>query len=374
MSSSEESRPGPSRRTVIGSTFAVAAAGFARPTFAAAGPRMVKALKVHAPGGFDNLRAASVEVRAPGPGEITVRVRASSLNYHDLGLVRGYKRANPVIPLSDGAGEVVEVGPGVTAFKPGDAVISMFFPTWEDDRKIPLGFSTVPGDGVDGFATELVTRPVGAFTLAPKSLSHREAATLCCAGVTAWRALMVNGALKPGETVLTLGTGGVAVFAAQFALMMGAKVISTTSSEEKAQRLRAMGVSDVINYRTTENWGEVVKSRTGGIGVDHVVETGGKGTFPQSILAARTSGHIAVIGGVAGGMAEIAGSAVLQNRLRIMGILVASRQDQNAMVKAIDAKGTFKPVLDSDFPLDKLGDAFRHEESGAHIGKITISI
>jgi len=364
------------RRAVIGGAIAAAASisDVRRMAMAAAGSRMVKTVSVHAPGGMDNLRVSQVETRPPGPGEITVRLRASSLNYHDYIMVRNWSKPRPLIPLSDGAGEVVDVGANVTTFKRGDNVISMFYPTWDDDSNIPEGFSTVPGDGIDGFAREMVTMPAHAFTLAPNNLSHREAATLSCAGVTAWRALMTDGGLKPGATVLTLGTGGVSVFAVQFAKMMGAKVISTTSSDAKAARLKALGASEVINYRTTPEWGKIVREMTNGVGVDHIIETGGKGTWPQSIIAARNYGHIAYIGVVAGGHAAVPGAAILVKRLRIIGVAVANRQDQMAMVKTIEQKGNFKPVLDKDFALEQLGDAFRYEESGAHFGKITVSI
>ncbi len=365
-----------SRRAVIGGAMAAAvpAMGLARTVAAASGSRMVKSMTVYAPGGMDNLRVSQVEVRPPSAGEITVRLRASSINYHDYLMVRSRAKPQPLIPLSDGAGEVVEVGAGVANFKRGDNVISMFYPTWEDDRDIPEGFKTVPGDGIDGFAREMVTMPANAFTLAPKNLSHREAATLSCAGVTAWRALMTDGGLKSGDTVLTLGTGGVSVFAVQFAKMMGAKVISTTSSDEKAVRLKALGASEVINYRATPDWGQAVRDLTNGVGVDHIIETGGKDTWPQSIIAARNYGHIAYIGVVAGGHAEVPGGPILVKRLRIIGVAVANRQDQIAMVKPIEQQGNLKPVLDKDFALEQLGDAFRYEESGAHFGKITISI
>ena len=362
------------RRTVVGgavSAALIAGGAMTRGAFAAT-PRKVKAMKVNAPGGLENLKVGETELRSPGPGEITVRLRASSLNFHDFGVVRRNGRTSSTIPLSDGAGEVVAVGKGVTNFKTGDAVISMFYPTWEDDRMIPEGFSTVPGDGIDGFARESVTVSANAFTRAPKNLSHREAATLSCAGVTAWRALLVDGGMKPGATVLTLGTGGVSVFAVQIAKMMGAKVISTTSSEEKAAKLRALGASHVINYKTTPNWGEVARELSGG-GVDHILETGGQGTFPQSIIAARNYGHIALIGSVAGGLPDVPGRSVLVKRLRIIGVAVANRADQLAMIDAIE-RTNFKPVLDEDFPLEQLAEAFRHEESGTHFGKITISI
>jgi len=210
--------------------------------------------------------------------------------------------------------------------------------------------------------------------LAPKGLSHEESATLTCAGVTAWRAVVTDGQVKPGATVLVQGTGGVSLFALQFAKAAGAIVIATSSSAEKLDRLQALGADHVINYRTTENWGEAALAFTGGLGVDHIIEVGGPNTLRQSFIAARTGGHVALIGAVGGFEVDAMPFIMVQGkRLRLQAVTVGSRQDQLAMVRGIETHG-IKPVIDSSFPLEQLADAFRHLKSGKHFGKICIEI
>ena len=261
----------------------------------------IKAIYVQPGGGFDRVTLGTCDSSRPKTGEITVRVRASSLNYHDYAVVSGmWPPAVARIPMSDGAGEVIAVGEGVNEFAIGDYVVSTFFPGWLEGEPEVDDMGTVPGDGVDGFARQQVTMPATAFTRAPKGYSHAEAATLTCAGVTAWRALMVDGALKPGDTVLVQGTGGVSVFALQFAKIAGATVIATSSSDEKLARLETLGADHLINYRKHENWGDLVRGVTAGRGVDHVIEVGGPATLAQSMVAARVGGHIAVIGILSG--------------------------------------------------------------------------
>ncbi|GAB3465197.1 NAD(P)-dependent alcohol dehydrogenase [Azotobacter salinestris] len=257
----------------------------------------IRTLRVQPGGGFERVTLETSEPVEPKTGEIVVRIRASSLNYHDYLVVSGAWGPGELrIPLSDGAGEVLAVGSGVSEFAPGDRVVSTFFPTWQDGEPEVEGFATVPGDGIDGFAREQVTMPATAFTHAPKGWSHAEAATLTTAGLTAWRALMEDGALKPGETVLVQGSGGVSVFALQFAKLAGATVIATSSSDDKLARLEALGADQLINYRKDPQWGDTVRRLTGGRGVDHVIEVGGPATLEQSMIAARIGGHIAVIG------------------------------------------------------------------------------
>jgi NADPH:quinone reductase-like Zn-dependent oxidoreductase len=310
---------------------------------------------------------------APGRGEIRVRIRASSLNYHDyLVVVGGIPTPDGRIPMSDGAGEVTAVGEGVTEFAVGDAVVSTFFPNWLDGRAIPGGFAGVPGDGADGYAVEDVVAPVSAFTRAPAGWSHAEAATLTCAGLTAWRALVTEGGIKPGDTVLVQGTGGVSVFALQFAKAAGATVIATSSSDAKLERLKALGADHLINYRSVSDWGQAAAKLTGG-GVDHVVEVGGAGTLPESIAAARIGGHISLIGVLAGYAGPVPTVQLMAKQLRLIGITVGTRREQEDMVKAVEANG-IRPVIDRHFPLAELGAAFRHQESGAHFGKIVVDI
>ncbi|PHK95942.1 NAD(P)-dependent alcohol dehydrogenase, partial [Pseudoroseomonas rhizosphaerae] len=252
----------------------------------------MKGIVLHAPGGLDRLERVEMDdPGAPGPGEIRLRLHASSLNYHDYGVVSGrMPAANGRIPMSDGAGVVEAVGEGVAEFAPGDHVVSVFFPGWQDGGPTLGDFSTVPGDGVDGYARQAVLRPATWFTRAPRGWSHAEAATLTTAGLTAWRALVPDGALKAGDVVLVLGTGGVSIFALQFARMMGAQVIVTSSSDAKLERARALGAACTINYRAHEDWGRRARDWTGGRGVDHVVEVGGPGTLAQSIAATRVGG------------------------------------------------------------------------------------
>lgn len=333
---------------------------------------MTKAMRLKKPGGLDNLRMADVETPAPGPGEITVRLHASSLNYHDYFVVKGMiPVAEGRIPMSDGAGVVTAVGPQAEEFRVGDAVVSTFFPRWLAGESSLEKLALVPGDRSEGYARESVTAPETHFTRAPKGYTHAEAATLTCAGLTAWRALVVEGGLKAGDTVLVQGTGGVSIFALQFAKLNGACVIATSSSDAKLQRLRAMGADHVVNYKTAPEWGEAARKFTHGRGVDHVVEIGGAGTLAQSIRACRNGGHISLIGVLAGFSAELNTAAIMANQIRLVGITVGSREQQQAMIRAVDANG-LKPVIDRSFPLDELADAFRYQESGAHFGKISV--
>lgn len=333
-----------------------------------------KAIVVGAGGGFDRVSTTEREVPQPGAGEITVRLRASSLNYHDYAVVSGmWGPPEPRIPMSDGAGEVTAIGPGVSEFAVGDAVVSTFFPTWLDGRPEVEGFATVPGDGVDGYAREAVTAPATAFTRAPAGWDHAEAATLTTAGLTAWRALHEDGKLKAGETVLVQGSGGVSVFALQFAKMAGATVIATSSSDEKLARLKDLGADHLINYRQDKAWGETARRITGGRGVDHVIEVGGPTTLEQSMAAARVGGHISVIGILTGVAGDLQVVPALIRQLRLQGVLVGSRRQQMDMIRAIDANG-MKPVVDRRFPLEAMVDAFRHQESNKHFGKICLEM
>jgi NADPH:quinone reductase-like Zn-dependent oxidoreductase len=268
---------------------------------------------------------------------------------------------------------VTAIGEGVTEFAVGDNVMSMFFTDWEEGRPPMSGFTTVPGDGVDGFAREAITAPTNWFTHAPHGYSHAEAATLPCAALTAWRGLIVEGGLKAGNTVLVQGSGGVSIFALQFAKAMGARVIATSSSDEKLQRLKALGADDLINYKETPEWGVAVLGLTGGVGVDHVVEVGGAGTLEQSMIAARLGGHISMIGVLAGFAGPVMTMPLMVRHLRVIGISVGSRQQQRDMVAAINMIG-IRPVMDKHFPLAQLADAFRYQETGAHFGKIIVDI
>jgi len=335
----------------------------------------MKAIQTTKLSSLDTLRLVDLADPAPpGPGEITVRVRASSLNYHDYMVAVGMiPTPEGRIPMSDGAGEVLAVGEGVNGFAVGDLAVSTFFPGWLDGEAPDGGFAGVPGDGADGFARELVTAPATAFTHTPKGWGAAEAATLTCAGVTAWRALVGDGALKGGDTVLVQGTGGVSIYGLQIAKAFGCTVIATSSSDQKLERLNALGADHLINYRSEPEWGAAAQKLTAGRGVDHILEIGGSGTLPQSIVAARNGGHIAVIGVLAGFAGPISTVSILGKQLKVIGLTVGSRRQQLDLIRAIDVAG-YKPVLDRHFPLADLAGAFRHQESNTHFGKIVVDI
>ncbi|MDP9171228.1 MAG: NAD(P)-dependent alcohol dehydrogenase [Acidobacteriota bacterium] len=324
--------------------------------------------------GFENLRFVELPDPEPGPGQAVVRLRACSLNYRDLVLAQGgYGRAVklPITPLSDGAGEVISVGPGVLRVKPGDRVCGIFMQRWleggPDDEKA----ASALGGALDGMLAEQVCLNAEGLVHFPRYLSFEEAATLPCAAVTAWNALFHSGALRAGETVLVLGSGGVSVFALQFAKMAGARVIATSSSDEKLERLRTMGADDTINYRTNPDWDKAVRNLTDGVGVDHVIEVGGAGTLPLSIKSARRGGHIALIG-VLAGQGEMDPRPVLMKSIRLQGIYVGSRAMFEEMNRALALAGV-RPVVDRVFPLAEASAAMRHMLSGAHFGKICIA-
>jgi NADPH:quinone reductase-like Zn-dependent oxidoreductase len=275
--------------------------------------------------------------------------------------------------MSDGAGVVEEVGAGVTEFAAGDPVVSCFFPQWLDGEPTIGDFSTTPGDGVDGYAVEQAVRPAHWFTRAPKGYSYAEAATLTTAGLTAWRALAVNGGVKPGDVVLVLGTGGVSIFALLFAKQMGATVIVTSSSDEKLERATALGADHVINYRKQTDWGSEALKYTAGRGVDHVVEVGGPGTLSESILACRVGGHIALIGVLTGVSGQVPTATMMRKQQRLQGLIVGNRRHQIDMVRAIEAT-QIKPVIDRSFALEQIADAFRLMQSAQHFGKICLEI
>ncbi|RYD43548.1 MAG: NAD(P)-dependent alcohol dehydrogenase [Sphingomonadales bacterium] len=335
----------------------------------------MRAVQLRAPASLDNLTLVDLaDPSDPGPGEIRVRLSASSLNFHDYAVVMGIiPAADGRIPMSDGAGTVEAVGEGVTQFKPGDTVASIFFPDWIDGAPPATAFRGVPGDGIDGYAREVVVTPQHWFTAAPEGYSASEAATLTCAGLTAWRALFVDGVTQPGSTVLVQGSGGVSVFALQFAKASGARVIATSSSDAKLDRLKALGADELINYKTVPAWGARALELTGGRGVDTVVEIGGAGTLDQSMMATRVGGHIALIGVLTGFAGPVQTGLLMAKNLRVQGLTVGSRQQQVDMIAGIEANG-IRPVISDHFPLEQLADAFRHQAANAHFGKIVVDI
>ena len=332
------------------------------------------AIKLTAPGGLDQLNLAEIEPRAPEFGEIQVEIKATSLNFHDYAVVTGLIPADDGrIPMSDGAGVVTAVGEGVTTFAEGDRVLSYFFPNWAGGRPTLPNLLGVPGDHVDGFAAQTVTMPATAFSRMPANLDFDAASTLSCAGLTAWRALVVETDLKPGDWVLVQGSGGVSVVALQMARMMGCRVIATSSSDVKLERLGALGAEHLINYKTHVNWGEQAFELTGGAGVDLVVEVGGPGNLPQSISALAVDGCISLIGVLTGWAGEVPTAALMTKNGRLSGITVGSQADQANMIAAVEAHD-MQPVIDKTYPLAELADAFRHQESQQHFGKICVSI
>lgn len=334
----------------------------------------MKAIEVRNPATLDSLTLAERSVGEPGAGEIAVRVLANSLNYHDYAVVAGILPvADGRIPMSDGAGEVTAIGDGVTGFAIGDHVMSTFFPNWPAGPVSAERTLGVPGDHVDGFAVESVCRPATAFTRVPAGYSMTEAATLPCAALTAWRALFVENRIGPGNWVLTQGSGGVSVFALQFAKAAGARVIATSSSTRKLERLSELGADHVINYRDTPEWGAAAREITAGLGVDEVVEIGGSGTLPQSIEACRVGGHISLIGVLTGWGGDVPTATMMWKNITVSGITVGSIDDQKNMVAGIETTG-LKPVIDRAFALDAIADAFRHQASQQHFGKICLTL
>ncbi|WP_102958901.1 zinc-dependent alcohol dehydrogenase family protein [Mangrovicella endophytica] len=333
----------------------------------------MKAMTVRAPGGLDRIVAEDrPDPGRPGAGEIRVALHGASLNYHDLSVATGrMKAADGRVLLADGAGVVEEVGEGVSAFAPGDLVVSCFFPDWQDGAPTVGDFARTPGDGIDGFAQEAVVRPATAFTHAPKGYDAVEAAAITTAGLTAWRALVGDASLKAGDTVLLLGTGGVSIWALQIAKMFGASVAITSSSDEKLERARSLGADFTLNYRAEPEWGRRVRDWTGGRGVDHVIEVGGPGTLAQSIEAVRIGGHIALIGVLTGFSGEIPTGAFMTKQAKLQGLIVGNRRQQQEFVRALEANAV-RPVIDRRFALAELADAFRHEEGGSHFGKIGV--
>jgi len=309
---------------------------------------------------------------SPAANEVRVRMHASSLNRHDYNVALGIL---PVehrrILMSDGAGIIEAVGTGVTDFAVGDQVVSRFFPDWQEGDAPLATFARTPGDGLDGYGVELVVRPAHWFTHLPRDWSFAEAATLPTAGLTAWRALAVEGQLKAGQDVLVLGTGGVSVFALQLAKQMGARVIITSSSDEKLERARDLGADFGVNYRRNENWCDAVLKFTKGRGVDLVVETAGPGTLPQSMEATRIGGHIVLVGVLTGIAGQVPTVALMGRQQTLHGITVGSRTQQLEMIQALNTMD-LRPVIDVTYPFAKIVEAFQFQESGRHFGKICI--
>jgi NADPH:quinone reductase-like Zn-dependent oxidoreductase len=312
----------------------------------------------------------------PGPGQVRVKVRAASLNYRDLIALRnkaGRKVAGR-IPLSDGAGEVTAVGPDVTAWKPGDRVAGAFYQTWDGGRFDLAHHKQDLGGSIDGVLAEDVLLRAGGVVRVPDHLSFEEAACLPCAAVTAWYALVTRGGLKAGDIVLTLGTGGVSVFAVQFAAALGARVVVTSSSDEKLARAKQLGAAETVNYKAHPDWDKEVWRLTGNRGADHVVEVGGPGTLGKSLASAAAGGQVHLIG-VLTGFGPPADSLfpALARNLTLNGIYVGSRADFEAMNRFLSEKG-IRPVIDRVFAFDEAAAAYEYLESGSHFGKVVVRV
>jgi NADPH:quinone reductase-like Zn-dependent oxidoreductase len=319
--------------------------------------------------GIDGLKPAERERPAPGPGQVLVRMRAASLNFRDLAIVAGKYFRGPLtedtIPLSDGAGEVEAVGAGVSEFKAGDRVVATFTQGRPPEA---LGFP------LDGTLAQYQVFPADGLLAVPPHLSFEQAATLPCAAVTVWNALMHGPrVLKPGETVLTLGTGGVSIFALQIAKMAGARVIITSSSDAKLERARSLGADECINYKTTPNWEQKVLELTGGRGVEHVIDTGGVGTLPKSYLAVGHEGLVSVIGVMTRPEGDLSPYPLMPKFAMVRGIFVGGREHFDALMKAV-AVNKLVPVIDRTFDFDAAPEAFKYLKSAQHFGKVVIRI
>lgn len=327
--------------------------------------------------GIENLALVDREMPRPRPLEVLVKFHAASLNYRDLMVVSGTYNPRmklPAVPLSDGAGEITAIGEGVTKWKVGDRVTPIFAQQWidgdtsEEKRRTSLG----AGAQWDGVLRECGTFCEEGLVSIPEHLSFEEASTLPCAALTAWHALAVSGKLKAGETVLTLGTGGVSIFALQFAKIFGARVIATTGSGEKIARLKEIGANEVINYKEREDWDTAVLELTEKKGVDHVVEVGGSGTLGRSLSAVRLGGHVAMIGALSGA-GDFNPITVFMKAVRLQGIFTGSRTMLEETMRAISV-AKLKPVIDRVFDFDQAREAMQYMQSGAHFGKIVIRI
>jgi len=336
----------------------------------------MKTWQLTAPTGADALKLVEQDEPKPGPNQVLVQVRATSLNYRDLMVASGRYGSGlplPLVPLSDGAGEIVAVGAGVTRWKPGGRVAGTFFQNWQSGPVRRDVFDTALGGSINGMLAEFVVLSADGVIEIPAHLDFTEAATLPCAALTAWHALVTDGHISAGQTVLLLGTGGVSIFALQFAKMHGARVIITSSSDAKLARAKALGADEVINYRTTADWEKEVFRLTDKAGADHVVEVGGKDTFPKSLRAVAMGGTVSVIGGVSGFTSDVALRDILGKSVVIRGIFVGNHDMFTAMNHAISLR-RLKPVIDREFPFDEAPEAYRYHESAAHFGKVVIAV
>ncbi len=330
------------------------------------------AYTIQHPTGLKHLKPSEHPTPTPTGNQILVNWKATSLNYHDYLVATGVIPVEEgMIPMSDGAGVVVEIGPDVTNWKTGDQVMSLFFPNWHTGKATRAKTTAINGESHPGCAVQYQILPETAVTRMPKGYSFEQAATLPCAAVTAWRALMVEGSLQAGESILIEGTGGVSIFALQLAKAAGAEVFATTSNATKANRLKELGAAAVINYKEDERWGRTLFKMTGG--VDHVLDVGGGSTFRQSVEAAKIGGHIYSFGILGSPTGEVLFTKLFFKQLRVTGIAVGSKEMQEEMIRALEVCQVF-PLIDKVFEPSALADAFQYQETGQHFGKIVVRL
>jgi NADPH:quinone reductase-like Zn-dependent oxidoreductase len=334
----------------------------------------VKAFELHPEEGFDALRLVERGQPSMGPTDVRVRVHAVSLNYRDLMIARGSKnRARRIVPASDGAGEVIEVGSAVRRLTIGDRVAAAFFPTWLDGTLTEEHHANALGGSLDGMLAEEVVLPDQAWVKTPSRYSFEQASTLPCAGVTAWHALFEYGSVMPGQTVLVQGGGGVSTFALQLARSAGAATVATSSSAAKRERLKRMGAATTIDYSAEPKWGETARAAAGNGGVDLVVEVGGAGTFDQSIAALQYGGRMSLLGILAGTQGSINTYAIFHKNIHIHGVYVGSVAMFERLVRALE-QSTIDPVIDRVFAFEDTRAAYEYLATGAHFGKVVIRL
>lgn len=327
--------------------------------------------------GLENLKKAERPEPKAGPRQVVVKVHATSINFRDLMMVQGHynpKQPLPLIPFSDGAGEVVDVGEGVTRVKTGDRVADCFFQKWFHGQPSPDRIAKWSmGGPLDGMLAEYVVLDENGVLKVPDHLSYEEAACLPCAYLTAWSCLFRHGNLQPGDTVLCLGTGGVSIAGLQLAKLAGAEVIITSSSDDKLKQARKLGASHGINYKENAKWSAAVREATGGRGVDYVIEVGGVGTLEQSVRSVRMGGHVSLVGVLAGPQAPLNLTLVLMQDVRVQGVFVGPRESFEAMNRAI-AQHKMKPIIDKTFGWNEATEALAYVAGGKHFGKVCIKV